>query len=73
MEIQNCSIHDIEFILDFYRSATTYQKEKYISHWPDFEREMVVIEISENRQWKMIIDGEVVCIWATTFSDPLIW
>lgn len=21
----------------------------------------------------MIIDGEVVCIWTTTFSDPLIW
>jgi ribosomal protein S18 acetylase RimI-like enzyme len=21
----------------------------------------------------MIMDGEVVCIWATTFSDPLIW
>ena len=34
---------------------------------------MVIQEILENRQWKMIIDGEVVCIWATTFSDPLIW
>ena len=30
-------------------------------------------EILDNKQWKMIIDGEVVCIWATTFSDPLIW
>jgi ribosomal protein S18 acetylase RimI-like enzyme len=73
MEIQNSSIEDLDFILDLYRSATAYQKERFISHWPEFDREMVINEIVENRQWKMIIDGEVVCIWATTFSDSLIW
>ena len=73
MEIQNSIIEDLDFILDLYKSATAYQKERFISHWPEFEREMVVNEIVEKRQWKMIIDSEVVCIWATTFSDPLIW
>jgi GNAT superfamily N-acetyltransferase len=73
MEIQNSTIQDVDFILDLYRSATSYQKERFISHWPEFDREMVINEIVENRQWKMIIDGEVACIWATTFSDPLIW
>ena len=34
---------------------------------------MVINEIVENRQWKIIIDGKVACIWAVTFSDPLIW
>ena len=71
--IQNCSPEDLELILGLYRSAIDYQKERFISHWPEFDREMVIQEILENRQWKMIIDGEVVCIWATTFSDPLIW
>jgi hypothetical protein len=71
--IQNCLPEDLELILALYRSATDYQKERFISHWPEFDREMVIQEIVENRQWKMIIDGEVVCIWATTFSDPLIW
>ncbi len=73
MEIQNSIIEDLDFILDLYKSATAYQKKRFISHWPEFEREMVVNEIVEKRQWKMIIDSEVVCIWATTFSDPLIW
>ena len=73
MEIQNSSIEDVDFILELFRSATAYQKERFISHWPEFDREMVESEILENRQWKMIIHGEVVCIWATTFSDPLIW
>ena len=73
MEIQNSTIDDLEFIFDLYRSATAYQKERFISHWPEFDRDMVINEIAEKRQWKMIIDSEVVCIWATTFSDPLIW
>jgi ribosomal protein S18 acetylase RimI-like enzyme len=73
MEIQNSTIEDLEDIFSLYRVATAYQKERFISHWPEFDREMVINEILEKRQWKMIIDGEVVCIWATTFSDPLIW
>ncbi len=73
MEIHNSSIEDLDFILDLYRSATEYQKERFISHWPEFDRQMIVNEISEHRQWKMITDGEMECIWATTFSDPLIW
>ena len=63
MQIQNSTIDDLEFIFDLYRSATAYQKERFISHWPEFDRDMVINEI----------EGEIVCIWATTFSDPLIW
>jgi hypothetical protein len=57
MEIQNSSIEDLDFILDLYKSATAYQKERFISHWPEFDREMVINEIVEKRQWKMIIDS----------------
>lgn len=71
--IQNCLPEDLELVLALYRTAIDYQKERFISHWPEFDRGMVIQEILEKRQWKMIIDGEVVCIWATTFSDPLIW
>ena len=73
MEIQNSTIEDLEFIFALYKSATEYQKERFISHWPEFDQQMVINEILALKQWKMIIDEEVVCIWATTFSDPLIW
>jgi ribosomal protein S18 acetylase RimI-like enzyme len=71
--IQNCLLEDLELIFELYESATLYQKERFTSHWPEFDKEMVKQEIIANRQWKMIINGEVACIWATTFSDPLIW
>jgi ribosomal protein S18 acetylase RimI-like enzyme len=34
---------------------------------------MVETEISENRQFKLLIDNEIACIWAVTFSDAQIW
>ncbi|MBQ0741472.1 GNAT family N-acetyltransferase, partial [Aquimarina celericrescens] len=34
---------------------------------------MVEKEIQENRQWKLLLDNKIACVWATTFSDAQIW
>ncbi len=73
MKIQNSTIEDIDEIFRLYKVATDYQKTKYIVQWPEFERNLIETETSENRQWKIIINNSIACIWATTFSDPLIW
>ena len=73
MKIENSTLNDIETIFEFYQAATNLQKDKLMVSWPEFEREMVKTEVTENRQWKIIIDGKIACVWATTFSDPQIW
>ena len=73
MHITNSLKGDIDEIFSLYAVATNYQKERYKLHWPEFDYKMVEDEIAENRQWKLMIDGEIACIWATTFTDPLIW
>ncbi|MES2776794.1 MAG: GNAT family N-acetyltransferase [Bacteroidota bacterium] len=73
MKIENCTIQDIDEIFRLYRIATEYQKPRFSVYWPEFERSLVETEIHENRQWKLLIDGTVACIWAISFSDPQIW
>ena len=73
MIIQNSTIDDIDEIFRLYAIATDFQKTKFFVHWPEFKQELIETEIRESRQWKMMIDGGVACIWATTFSDPQIW
>ena len=73
MEIQNATNQDIGEIFRLYRIATDFQKSKYIVHWPEFERSLVQTEIDENRQWKIVMDDKIACVWATTFDDPQIW
>jgi ribosomal protein S18 acetylase RimI-like enzyme len=48
-------------------------KAKNQVYWPEFSKELIVNEIAENRQWKLMIDGQIACIWATALSDALIW
>ncbi|MGS2741837.1 GNAT family N-acetyltransferase [Sinomicrobium sp. M5D2P17] len=74
MTISNSTINDIDDIFRLYKIASDYQKaKKEVTVWPDFERGLIENEISENRQWKMTINGEIACIWAITFSDAQIW
>jgi ribosomal protein S18 acetylase RimI-like enzyme len=74
MQILNSTINDIDEIFKRYKIASDYQKEKKkVIVWPNFERDLVETEIAENRQFKMLIDGEIACIWAITFFDKQIW
>jgi len=74
MKIENCETKDIDEIFRLYKIASAYQKAKQtVVVWPVFERQLVEKEIAENRQWKLIINQEVACVWATTFSDEQIW
>jgi ribosomal protein S18 acetylase RimI-like enzyme len=74
MEVQNSNINDIDYIYRLYGLASAYQREKKtVVVWPEFERTLIETEIAENRQWKLLIDGTIACVWATTFSDAQIW
>jgi ribosomal protein S18 acetylase RimI-like enzyme len=72
--IQHSKNEDINEIFRLYQMASDYQKtKKTVVVWPTFNRNLVESELAENRQWKLVIDGEIACVWAITFSDPQIW
>lgn len=72
-QIQNSDINDIDEIFRLYKIATDFQKTRFTVHWPNFDRTLIEREIAENRQWKIVTDNKLACIWATTFNDPQIW
>ena len=73
MKITNSNAADIDEIFQLYAMASAYQKTKNVVVWPNFERQLVEKELAENRQWKLIIDNQIACVWAITFNDPEIW
>lgn len=72
-QIQNSNSNDTDEIFRLYKIATDFQKTRFTNHWPEFDRKLIETEISENRQWKIVADGKIACVWATTFNDPQIW
>jgi ribosomal protein S18 acetylase RimI-like enzyme len=73
MKILLCSPTDVDTILNLYDQATAYQKTKYTKHWQGFERSLVKDSIDEDRQWKIIIDNQIACVFTLTYNDLLIW
>jgi len=73
MEIINSTPEDIETIFKLYHEGTAYQKKVAKKHWKGFEPALVELEIRENRQWKIIVNGQIACVFAITFNDPFIW
>lgn len=74
MQIINSTHKDINEIFRLYKLATDYQIAIFPDNqWPLFDRSLITSEIQENRQWKILINNTIACVWATTFSDPEIW
>jgi hypothetical protein len=72
-EIKNCTLDDVDAILSLYDNAMDLQTQKGMVVWPRFERSFIENEIREERQWKLLIDGNIACNWAITFNDKEIW
>ena len=73
LKIENSTLNDFEKIFSLYKIATEFQKTKSSIHWQEFKIDLIKKEILENRQFKITIDGKIVCIWAITYDDALIW
>ena len=73
LTIVNSTERDIEEIFNIYEEGTTYQKKVATKHWKGFQRSLIQTEISEHRQWKILVNGKTACVFVITFSDPCIW
>src|SRR6218665_3866681 len=73
IQVLNSKISDIDTIFEFYDIAIAHQKKVFNKHWKGFSKTLIETEIAESRQYKILIDGVVACIFAVTFEDQLIW
>lgn len=73
IKIESCTISDVGAILELYEFARELQRKKKTVTWPIFEKKFIESEIIETRQWKLVLNGKIVCNWAITYTDPDIW
>jgi GNAT superfamily N-acetyltransferase len=73
MQILNCEVKDIAVMQELYDFAREFQKSKGMRHWLNFEEELLMKEIAEKRQWKIMEGDTIACIFMTAYQDPYIW
>ncbi|GGI28359.1 GNAT family N-acetyltransferase [Pedobacter mendelii] len=73
IQVLNSQHSDLDTIFQFYDMAVEHQKKVFNKHWQGFNKELIETEITDSRQYKILVDDEVACIFAITFDDKLIW
>lgn len=74
MTITNSNLDDIPETFRLYQLAREFQKIQFPENlWPEFDRDFIATEVIENRQFKIVIDNKIACIWAITYNDADIW
>lgn len=73
MDFVHSTQKDFNTIFYFYDLAIEFQKQKFNKHWLGFDADVIKKEIAENRQWKIIINHKIACIFAISFNDEDIW
>lgn len=71
--IYNSTIEDLNTIFDLYDAAIAHQKAVSDMHWLPFDKALVETEITEKRQWKIMLDGQIACVFVTAYNDAAIW
>ena len=72
--IEKSSRVDLPEIFNRYKAAAAFQRsKKKVVVWPNFDRALVEKEILEGRQWKLVQNNSICCVWAIVFNDPQIW
>lgn len=71
--ICNCEPDDMPHMFRLYDIAREYQKERSNRHWQSFDPLLIQEEIAEQRQWKILEDGAIACVFMTAYQDPHIW
>lgn len=73
MMIRPCSPEDVSQILKLYEFARQLQQERKMVVWPYFDKAFLEKEVLEQRQWKLIVNDQIACNWAITYTDKEIW
>ena len=73
MKFLKSTMADLDVIHTLYDAAIALQKARSHVHWLPFDARMVQTEIAEGRQWKIVLEGRIACIFLVADSDPNIW
>ncbi|MBS1505727.1 MAG: GNAT family N-acetyltransferase [Bacteroidetes bacterium] len=72
-EIQPTTAADLEFIYWLFEEAMAYQKRKNFPVWNGYSKDVLQQDIDLRRQYKIVINNEIACIFSVLESDEIIW
>ncbi len=73
LKIEPTTKDDLEFIAQIFDDAITYQIRNNFPIWKGHDKKFILKDIERNRQYKILIDDKIACVFSVFYSDDAIW
>ncbi len=64
---------DLGNIYSFFDASVLYQQAHAYPDWRNYDRNVILNDIRNKTQYKLITEGEMALVFSVCYSDPLIW
>jgi ribosomal protein S18 acetylase RimI-like enzyme len=72
-KIENTTLTDLDFIFDLFDQSIAYQKNKGYTVWGNYDKDVLVGDIQNKKQYKVIMDSTIAMVFSMCYSDEIIW
>lgn len=71
--ITNATTNDLVAIYQLFEEAIQFQKKHNYIGWNNYDKEFIKNDIQNGFLFKLLNEGEIICIFSICYKDELIW
>ena len=72
-QIHNTEKNDLPLIFEFFDHSIHYQEKHGYPVWRHYDKNVVVKDVEDKNQYKIIVDSTPAMVFSVRYSDKLIW
>jgi len=71
--ITNTGTDDLSLIYKLFEEAILFQERNHYKGWSNYDKDFIQSDIKKGLSYKIVTNGQVICIFSICYSDALIW
>jgi GNAT superfamily N-acetyltransferase len=71
--ITNTEKTDLPLIFEFFEHSINYQEKHGYPAWRHYDKDVVVKEVENKNQYKILVESAIAMVFSVRYSDNLIW
>jgi len=72
-EIVNTEKNDLPLVFEFFEHSISYQEKHGYPAWRHYDKNVVVKDVENKNQYKIIVESAIAMVFSVRYSDKLIW
>lgn len=72
-QISNTTISELPMVVEFFNEVINLRNKNGYKVWGNIDKEFLAKDIESGLQFKIVRNGEIICLFSIQYNDPFIW